>query len=84
MAAKSPKSSRKRSILSSPTNDPATVTFTDLVITSVSTGGSGGEDDVTETVTLDFGSFKTDYQPQSEEGPNGPPVDYGWKADKKS
>ena len=44
------------------------ITMTDLIITSVSTGGSGGEDRLTENVTLNFAKVKVDYTPQDEKG----------------
>ena len=40
----------------------------DVIVTSVSTGGSGGEDKLTENVCLNFGSFKFMYQPQKPDG----------------
>lgn len=39
-----------------------------LLITSVSTGGSGGEDKLTENITLHFGKFKYSFQPQNDKG----------------
>jgi type VI secretion system secreted protein Hcp len=44
------------------------ITLTDLIITSVSTGGSSGEDLQTENVTLNFSKFKYSYQPQDKTG----------------
>ena len=44
------------------------ITLTDLIITSVSTGGSGGEDQLSENVTLNFAKFKYSYQPQDKAG----------------
>ncbi len=40
----------------------------DVIVTSISTGGSGGEDKLTENVTLNFSSFKYAYQPQKPDG----------------
>ena len=40
----------------------------DVIVTSVSTGGSGGEDRLTESVTLNFGAFHQQYTPQKEDG----------------
>lgn len=40
----------------------------DVIITSISTGGSGGEDRLTENVTLNFGAFHQQYTPQKEDG----------------
>ena len=37
-------------------------------ITSISTGGAGGEDEITEQITLNFGAFKLEYKPQAGEG----------------
>jgi type VI secretion system secreted protein Hcp len=39
-----------------------------VLITSLSTGGSGGEDKLTENVTLHFGKFHYKFQPQDEQG----------------
>lgn len=39
-----------------------------VMITSVSTGGSGGDERLTENVTLHFGKFKYIFQPQDDEG----------------
>lgn len=40
----------------------------EVMITSVSTGGSGGEDRLTENVTLNFASFEYAFQPQKDDG----------------
>jgi type VI secretion system secreted protein Hcp len=40
----------------------------EVLITSVSTGGSGGEDRLTENVSLNFAKFKFAYQPQKADG----------------
>lgn len=47
------------------------ITLSDLIITSVSTGGSGGEDRLTENVTLNFSQFKFEYTPQDAKGAGG-------------
>ena len=44
------------------------ITMKDLLISSVSTGGSGGEDRLTESVTLNFAQFKEEYTPQKPDG----------------
>ncbi len=44
------------------------VTMEDLIITSISTGGSGGEDRLTENVTLNFAKVKFEYDPQTTKG----------------
>jgi len=52
--------------------------MTDVIITSVSTGGSGGEDRLTETVTLNFAKVALDYTPQSKDGKAGTAIPYNW------
>jgi len=55
------------------------ITFTDVLITSVSTGGSGGEARLTENVTLNFSKFQVKYQPQAAGGgPDGGEIVSGW------
>jgi type VI secretion system secreted protein Hcp len=44
------------------------IKFKELIVTSVSTGGSGGEDRLTENVTLNFAEFEYAYQPQDAKG----------------
>jgi type VI secretion system secreted protein Hcp len=44
------------------------IKMTDVLITSVSTGGSGGEDRLTENVTLNFAKFDFAYTPQKADG----------------
>src|ERR1700724_1216978 len=43
----------------------------EVLITSISTGGSGGEDRLTENVTLNFAKVSLDYVPQDEKGAAG-------------
>jgi len=45
-----------------------TIELIDVIVTSVSTGGSGGEEKLTENVTLNFSGFKFMYQPQKPDG----------------
>ena len=44
------------------------ITMTDVLITSLSFGGSGGEDRLTENVTLNFAKMKYEYFKQDEKG----------------
>lgn len=44
------------------------LTMTDVIVTSVSTGGSQGEEMITENVTLNFAKLKESYQPQDNKG----------------
>ena len=47
------------------------ITLSDTLISSVSTGGSGGEDRLTENVTLNFGKVKVEYTEQKADGTAG-------------
>ncbi|MDT0681939.1 type VI secretion system tube protein Hcp [Roseicyclus sp. F158] len=50
----------------------------DILVSSVSLGGSGGEDRLTENVTLNFGSFKYKYVEQTKTGGSGAQPDMKW------
>ena len=50
----------------------------DVLITSVSTGGSGGEDRLTENVSLNFAKVSVDYTPQKDDGSPGTAIPYSW------
>jgi type VI secretion system secreted protein Hcp len=43
----------------------------DIIISAVSTGGSGGDDRITENVTLNFAKFEVTYTPQTKVGGSG-------------
>jgi type VI secretion system secreted protein Hcp len=45
-----------------------TMTMTNVLVTSYSTGGSGGEDQLTENFSLNFQKFKIEYAKQNEKG----------------
>ena len=45
-----------------------TIVLSEVLVTSVSTGGSGGEDRLTENVTLNFAKVKYSYSPQKPDG----------------
>lgn len=44
------------------------ITMKEVIVSAVSTGGSGGEDRLTENVTLNFAEFKVEYKPQKADG----------------
>ena len=44
------------------------ITMEDVIVTGVSTGGSGGEDRTTENVTMNFKKFKIEYFKQAKTG----------------
>jgi type VI secretion system secreted protein Hcp len=54
------------------------IKMTDVLVTSVSTGGSGGEDRLTENVTLNFAKVNYEYVPQNEKGAGEAAIPYGW------
>ena len=54
------------------------ITFENVLVTSVSTGGSQGEEQLTENVTLNFAKVKTEYTPQAADGTAEAAVEYGW------
>ncbi len=54
------------------------ITMKDGIISSVSTGGSGGEDRLTENVTLNFASVKVEYTPQKPDGTGDAAIEMGW------
>jgi type VI secretion system secreted protein Hcp len=44
------------------------ITLDECLVSSISTGGSGGEDRLTENVTLNFCKFKVEYTTQAKKG----------------
>jgi type VI secretion system secreted protein Hcp len=50
----------------------------DIIVTNVSTGGSGGEDRLTENVSLNFSKFKMEYFVQDEKGVGKSAGEVGW------
>jgi type VI secretion system secreted protein Hcp len=54
------------------------ITFKEVLVTSVSTGGSGGEDRLTENVSLNFAEVEVEYTPQKEDGSAGTPKKFSW------
>ena len=53
-------------------------TMNEVMITSISTGGSGGEDRLTENVSLNFAKFKFEYPPQKQDGSADAAVPMDW------
>jgi type VI secretion system secreted protein Hcp len=54
------------------------VTMEDIIITSVQTGGSGGEDRLTENVSINFAKVKVDYTEQAAKGAAAAKPKMGW------
>ena len=55
-----------------------TITMEDLLVSSYSTGGSGGEDKLTENVSLNFAKIKIDYIEQKQDGSAGEKPKMAW------
>ncbi|TAH43467.1 MAG: type VI secretion system tube protein Hcp [Betaproteobacteria bacterium] len=54
------------------------LTMKEVIVTSVSTGGSGGEDRLTESISLNFAEFKLEYTPQNPDGTGGSAKEACW------
>jgi len=54
------------------------INLEEVLVTSLSTGGSGGDDRLTENVTLNFAKVHVDYTPQDDKGKAGTAIPYGW------
>ncbi|WP_338485498.1 type VI secretion system tube protein Hcp [Pseudomonas trivialis] len=55
------------------------INLEEVLVTSLSTGGSGSDDRLTENVTLNFAQVLVDYQPQKADGTkDGGPIKFGW------
>lgn len=54
------------------------ITMSEVMVTSVSTGGSGGEDRLTENVTLNFAKVKYSYAQQQGDGGVVADKDFAW------
>jgi type VI secretion system secreted protein Hcp len=54
------------------------IKFEDIIVSSVQQGGSGGEDRLTENVSLNFARFQITYTEQTEKGGAGAKPDFGW------
>jgi type VI secretion system secreted protein Hcp len=50
----------------------------DIMVSSVSTGGSGGEERLTENVTLNFAKVKVDYATQKKDGAKDKVASFHW------
>src|SRR5688500_236247 len=54
------------------------ITMKEVLVSSVSTGGSGGEDRLTENLVLNFAEFKTEYVPQKPDGTGDATIEAAW------
>jgi type VI secretion system secreted protein Hcp len=58
------------------------ITMNDLIISSLSSGGSGGEDRLTENISLNFAKFKYEYTIQKADGSGGATKETTWNIPK--
>jgi len=61
-----------------------TIIMTKCMVSSLSTGGSGGEDRLTENITLNFEQFEVKYVPQKPDGKPDSPVPFKWNIAKNA
>ncbi|HMI87900.1 MAG TPA: type VI secretion system tube protein Hcp [Polyangiaceae bacterium] len=54
------------------------ITLDTAIVTSITTGGSGGQDRLTENITLNFAKIKMEYTPQTGKGAGEASVTQGW------
>ncbi|SFU99374.1 Hcp family type VI secretion system effector [Pseudoduganella namucuonensis] len=54
------------------------VTMKEVLVSKVATGGSGGEERLTENITLNFSWFKVEYTPQKADGSGDAAVEAAW------
>jgi len=54
------------------------ITMKEIIVTSVSTGGSGGEERLTENISLNFAEFKSEYVPQKADGSADSTITAAW------
>ena len=61
-----------------------TITLTDVMVSSYSTGGSSGDDRPTESLSLNFAQIKMSYIEQDASGKAGAAVEFGWDLKKNT
>src|SRR5215813_11601344 len=54
------------------------IKLTDILVSSVQKGGTGGGDTVSESVSLNFAKFQVDYQEQKTDSTGSPAGSMGW------
>ncbi len=54
------------------------ITMEEVLISDLQTGSGAGDEDVTETISLNFAKFKLEYTPQEGDGTPGATVETGW------
>ncbi len=69
---------RKASGSKAPPLEYMKITMEKVMVTSVSTGGSGGEDRLTENISLNFQAIRVEYTSQKTDGSADQTKDFGW------
>jgi type VI secretion system secreted protein Hcp len=54
------------------------VTMEEIIVSSVTAGGTGGDERLTENVSLNFRKFKYEYTPQTDKGAAGSTAEFKW------
>ena len=62
--------------------DYVVITMSPVLVTSVNSAGSSGDDRLTENVTLNFATVKFSYTPQNEDGSADATLDLVWNIEK--
>lgn len=62
--------------------DYVKIKMSPVLVTSLSTGGSGGEDRLTENLTLNFAKMEVGYTPQKEDGTADAEISLIWNIEK--
>jgi type VI secretion system secreted protein Hcp len=54
------------------------ITLDTAIVAAITTGGSGGQDRLTENITLNFAKIKMEYTPQTAKGAGEASITQGW------
>jgi type VI secretion system secreted protein Hcp len=54
------------------------ISLEEAIVSSISTGGSGGQDRLTENISVNFAKVKIDYTPQTAKGAGEAAIGHGW------
>jgi type VI secretion system secreted protein Hcp len=60
------------------------ITMKECIVSSIGSGGSGGADKLTETVSFNFAEFHVEYTPQEADNTPGASIPMGWNIAKNA
>jgi type VI secretion system secreted protein Hcp len=60
------------------------ITYNEFIVSSISMGGSGGEDRLTENVAFNFAKVKYEYTPQKDDGTKDTAIPFTWDIPKNA